>query len=153
MKPGTYTQIYIHLIFSPKFREALLQPKHRERIIPYISSIINNKGHKPIIINGMTDHIHILFGLNPKQSLSDLVADIKRSSSHFINEEKIFPGKFLWQDGYAGFSYSRSQLDNIYKYIENQQIHHNKITFKEEYLDFLKSSQIEFKEEFLFNFF
>jgi REP element-mobilizing transposase RayT len=101
----------------------------------------------------MPDHIHILFGLNPKQSISDLVADIKRSSSLFINEQKFFPGKFLWQDGYGAFSYSGSQLDKVYKYIENQQIHHNKVKFKEEYLSFLKESEIEFNDEYLFEFF
>ncbi len=153
MKPGTYTQIYIQLVFAPKFREALLQQNIRDRLNPFIGTVLKNKGHKPLIINGMPDHIHILFGLNPKQSISDLVADIKRSSSLFVNEQKFLPGKFLWQDGYGAFSYSGSHLDKVYKYIENQQIHHNKVKFKEEYLSFLKESEIAFKEEYLFEFF
>ena len=153
MKPGTYTQIYIQLVFAPKFREALLLQNIRDRLNPFIGTVLKNKGHKPLIINGMPDHIHILFGLNPKQAISDLVADIKRSSSLFINDQKFLPGKFLWQDGYGAFSYSYSQLDRVYKYIENQQIHHSKSTFKEEYLNFLKEYEIAFKEEFLFDFF
>jgi len=100
----------------------------------------------------MLDHLHILFGLSPKQSVSDIIADIKRSSSLYINENNLLPGKFQWQEGYGAFSYSRSQLDDIYKYIENQHEHHKKLTFKDEFIGFLKKFEIEYDERFLFDF-
>jgi putative transposase len=152
MKSAAFTQLYIHLIFAPKFREALLQPNLCKVLYPYIGQTIKNKGHKSIIINGMPDHLHILLGLNPKQSVSDITADIKRSSSIYINDNNLLPGKFQWQEGYGAFSYSRSQLDDLYKYIENQHEHHKKITFKEEFIGFLKKFEIEYDERFLFDF-
>ena len=152
MKPGTFTQIYIQLVFSPKHRDRLLLEYLRPRIFEYLSGITTNLGHKSIIINGVLDHVHLFLGLNPKISVSETVKELKRSSSIFINEQRLFSGKFEWQEGYGGFSYGRSQIENVYEYIKNQEKHHQKRTFKEEYLDFLKKYEIEFEEQYLFEF-
>lgn len=124
MKPGVFTQIYIHLVFSPKYRERLLIKGIRSEVFSYISGIITNRKHKSIIINGMLDHVHILYGENPDYKISDLVACIKRESSNFINSKDWFRQKFHWQDGYGAFSYGKSQLNDIYNYIVNQELHH-----------------------------
>lgn len=153
MKPGTFTQIYIQLIFSPLYREALLHPHIRPEVFSYMSGIITNLGHKSIIVNGMADHVHLFIGLNPKLSISETVKEIKRASSLFINQQKFFPGKFQWQSGYGGFSYSQSQIERVYQYILNQQEHHKKKSFKEEYMGFLKKYDIEFENQYLFEFF
>lgn len=153
MKPGVFTQLYTHLVFAVKYRERLLKENQRPELFKYISGIVTNHKHKSIIINGMSDHVHILVGLNPDESISDLVREIKRSSSLFINERKWFVGKFGWQEGYGAFSYSRSQLDSIYNYILNQHVHHKKRTFREEYLELLKKFEIEYDEGYLFEFF
>jgi len=153
MKPGVFTQLYTHLVFSPKYRERLLKKEIRPEVFSYISGIITNRKHKSIIINGMLDHIHILIGLNPNDKISDLVGTIKKSSSTFINEMGWFRGKFHWQDGYGAFSYGKSQLDDIYNYIKNQEIHHKKRTFREEYVELLKRFEIEYDEKYLFEFF
>lgn len=153
MKPGVFTQLYIQLVFSPKNREALLLNPHKEQLWPYMAQTLINLEHKPIIINGTADHVHVFLGLNPKMSISDLVRDLKRSSSLWINEQKWFRGTFAWQDGYGAFSYGRSQIDDVYKYIQNQEEHHKKRNFKEEYLELLRKFEIEFDEQFLFEFF
>ncbi|HQI40953.1 MAG: transposase [Ignavibacteriales bacterium UTCHB2] len=153
MKPGAFTQLYVHLVFAVKYRERLLTKEIRDELFKYISGIISNRKHKVIIINGMTDHIHILIGLNPNDKISDLVACVKRESSSFVNEKKFFRGKFHWQDGYGAFSYSRSQLDVIYKYLANQEAHHKKSTFREEYVELLMRFEIKFEEKYLFDFF
>ena len=153
MKPGVFTQLYVQLVFAPKYRDRLLRKEIRPEIFSYISGIITNRKHKSIIINGMSDHIHILVGLNPNDKISDLVGAIKKSSSTFINEKGWFRGKFHWQDGYGAFSYGRSQLDNVYHYIKNQEMHHRKRTFREEYLELLKRFEIEYDEKYLFEFF
>jgi len=153
MKPGAFTQFYIQLVFSPKHRDRLLVEKIRPRIFEYLSGITTNLGHKSIIINGVTDHVHLFIGLNPKISVSETVKELKRSSSIFINDHKIFPGKFEWQEGYGGFSYGRSQIEKVYDYIKNQEQHHKKQTFREEYIEFLNKNEIEFEEQYLFEFF
>jgi REP element-mobilizing transposase RayT len=153
MKPGVFTQIYIHLVFAVKYRERVLKENHRPQLFKYLSGIVTNKEHKSIIINGMQDHMHILIGLNPKESISTLIGDLKRSSSIFINENKLFPGKFAWQAGYGAFSYSLSQLNNLYQYILNQPIHHKRKTFREEYISLLKRFKIEYDEKYIFEFF
>ena len=153
MKPGTFTQLYTHLVFALKYRERLLIKEIRPEVFSYISGIVTNKKHKSIIINGMPDHIHILVGLNPNDKISDLVGCIKRESSAFINQKSWFRGKFHWQDEYGAFSYGRSQLDKVYKYIMNQEIHHKKRTFREEYITLLKKFEIEYDEKYLFEFF
>lgn len=154
MKPGTFTQLYFHLVFAVKFRECFLNNQQREELFKYTSGIVENKKCKSIIINGYADHIHIFTGINPSVSVSDLVRDIKRSTSQFINnEKKWFRSNFNWQDGYGGFSYSKSQIENVYKYILNQEKHHSKRSFREEYLDLLRKFEIEYDEKFLFEFF
>ncbi len=153
MKPGSFTQIYIQLIFSPKGRACLISNDIKTELYKYINSTIKNLGHKALNINGMPDHIHLLVGLNPKQSLSDLVRDTKRSSSLFLNDRKWFPGKFQWQEGYGGFSYGKSQLKDIHDYINNQEYHHKKKSFKEEYTSFLEKYEIKFDKQFLFDFY
>ena len=153
MKPGAFTQLYTHLVFAVKYRERLLRKEIRSDVFSYISGIITNRKHKSIIINGVSDHIHILLGLNPNDKISDLVATIKRSSSLYINQQDWFRGKFHWQDGYGAFSYSRSQLEKVYKYIENQEEHHKENNFRSEYVGLLKRFKIEFDEKYLFVFF
>ncbi len=153
MKPGVFTQLCTHLVFSVKYRESLIHKNFSNELYKYISGIITNQKHKSIIVNGMPDHIHILIGLNPVVSISDTVRDIKRSSSLFINEKNWLSRKFGWQEGYGAFSYGKSQLDDIYRYIKNQEQHHLKRTFKQEYEDLLKKFEIEYDEKFLFDFF
>ena len=153
MKPGVFTQLYTQMVFAPKYRERLLKKEIQPEVFSYISGIITNRKHKSIIINGLPDHIHILIGLNPDDKISDLVGTIKKSSSTFINEKDWFRGKFHWQDGYGAFSYGKSQLDDIYNYVKNQEILHKKSTFREEYIALLKRFEIEYNEKYLFNFF
>lgn len=153
MKPNTYTQMYVQLVFAVRNRENILLKSIRPRVFEYISGIITGMKHKSIIINGISDHIHILIGLNPVISVSDTVHDIKRGSSLFINENKLLPCRFSWQEGFGGFTYSRSQIDDIYKYIENQEIHHARKSFREEYLAILEKNDINFDPRFLFEFY
>ena len=152
MKPGTYTQLYIQIVFAIKNREAILKKEIRYRVFEYMSGIISQMGHKSIIVNGVSDHVHILVGLDPKYSISDTVHDIKRSSSLFINNEKLLNQKFNWQDGYGAFSYSRSHLDKLYNYILKQEEHHKHNTFKDEYISLLKSYGVEYDYKYLFEF-
>lgn len=148
---GTFSQIYIQYVFAVKGRENLLHKPWRDEVFKYMAGIIKGKNQKPIIINGVADHVHVFVGLKPAMSISDLVRDIKNNSSNFINEQKFLKGKFSWQEGYGAFSYAHSQIDNVYQYIANQEEHHRKKTFKEEYLDFLKKFEIEHKEKYLFD--
>jgi putative transposase len=153
MKPGTFTQLYVQIVFAVKNRDAYLEPNIRKRIFQYMGGIINEMNHKTIIINGVSNHVHIFLGLNPAISISDTVHDIKRSSSLFINNEKLCRYKFAWQEGYGAFTYSHSQIPNVYKYIDAQEEHHKKRTFKEEYLQFLKKYEIQYDERYIFDFF
>jgi len=148
---NTYSQLYIQIVFAVKGRQNLISKKWNNEIYKYITGIIANKKQKLIAINGMPDHIHILVGIKPDISLSDLVRDIKTNSSKFINEQKWINGKFEWQTGFGAFSYGHSQLTNVIKYIENQEEHHKTKTFKEEYIAFLKLFNIDFKNEYIFN--
>ena len=153
MKPGVFTQLHIHLVFAVKYRERLLNEVQRKEVFSYMSGLLTNKNHKTIIINGYSDHVHAFLGLNSAMSISDVVADLKRSSSIFINEKKWFKGKFQWQEGYGAFSYSKSHVENVYNYILNQKVHHQRKAFKDEYLDLLKNFDIEYDERYLFEFF
>ena len=148
---GTFTQIYIQVVFSVKGRQNLLNKNWREEVFRYISGIITGKGQKSIIVGGHSDHVHILIGLKPTMALSDLVRDIKNNSSNFINDKKFIRGKFSWQEGYGAFSYGHLQIEDVYNYILNQEEHHRKKTFKEEYILFLKKYEIEHDERFLFD--
>ena len=148
--PNTYTQIHIHFVFAVKFREALIQPEWKERLYQYITQIVQHSGHKMLVINGMPDHIHLLIGLRPEQSISHLMQDVKASSSKWINEQKFTKGKFAWQEGYGAFSYSKSQVPRLIGYIKNQEEHHRKKTFREEYLQILKESDIPYDPKYIF---
>lgn len=148
---GTYSQIFIQIVFAVKGRENLIADSWKEELFKYISGIITKKGHKSIIFNGVKDHIHIFVGLKPSMSISDLVRDIKNNSSNFINEKKYVKGKFSWQEGFGAFSYSNSQVEIVYQYILNQEKHHIKTTFKEEYHEFLNEFKIDYDEKYLFD--
>ena len=147
---NTYTQIHIHFVFAVKFRDGNIQSKWKEDLYKYISGIIQNNNHKLLAINGMPDHIHILIGLRPAQSISDLMKEVKQSSSKWINQNNLTNGHFEWQEGYGAFSYSKSQINQVVSYIQNQELHHKKKTFKEEYLDFLVKFEIDYDEKFIF---
>ncbi|WP_029037951.1 IS200/IS605 family transposase [Salinimicrobium xinjiangense] len=148
--PNTFTQIHIHFVFAVKFREALIQPHWKERLYQYITAIVQDYGHKMLIINGMSDHVHFLIGLRPNQSISDLMQDVKGGSSKWINEEKLVNGRFAWQEGYGAFSYSKSQVPGLINYIQNQQEHHRKMTFQEEYVQLLEELKIPFDPKYIF---
>eukprot|EP01029_Cantina_marsupialis_P002084 TRINITY_DN118_c0_g1_i3.p2 TRINITY_DN118_c0_g1~~TRINITY_DN118_c0_g1_i3.p2 ORF type:complete len:157 (+),score=25.29 TRINITY_DN118_c0_g1_i3:163-633(+) len=153
MKPGSFTQLYVHLVFAVKHRDAVLKKSVKEKVCRYLSGILREMGHKPIIVNGGVDHVHILIGLNPSLAIADTVRDVKRSSSMFINREKLCIGKFEWQEGYGGFTYGKSQLNAVYHYILNQEKHHQKKTFREEYIQFLNRFEVEYDPKYLFDFF
>jgi len=148
--PGTYSQIYIHVVFAVKSRGNLIGLIWEERLYRYITGIVENKGQKMLAIKGMPDHIHFFIGMKPECSLSDLVREIKKSSNEFINENKFVKGKFNWQSGYGAFSYSHSQLTTVINYIMNQKEHHARKTFKEEYIDFLKNFDLKYEDKYLF---
>lgn len=147
---NTYTQIHLHIIFAVKYRESIIRDSWKDELYRYITGIVQNNKHKMIAINGMPDHIHLLVGMRPTQSVSELLQDIKGNSSKWINEKKFIKSRFEWQEGYGAFSYSKSQLKNVVTYIENQEEHHRKKTFREEYLDFLKAFEVVFDEKFIF---
>ncbi len=149
---NTYSQIYIQVIFAVSNRNSFIPKNRKEELHKYICGIINKRGQKPIAIGSVPNHIHILIGLLPSIALSDLVRDIKAGSSKFINDEKWIKYKFGWQNGFGGFSYSKSQLDNVVNYINNQEEHHKKISFREEYISFLKKFEVEYDEKYLFDF-
>lgn len=149
--PSTYSQIYIQVVFAVKGRENLIKKSWKDRLYKYIAGIISNKGQKSIIVNGVEDHVHILVGLKPSIAVSDLVRDIKNNSSNFINKNKLVNGRFSWQEGYGAFSYSKSHIERVYNYILNQEKHHQKKSFREEYLEFLKKFQIEHQDKYLFD--
>lgn len=149
--PNTYTQIHIHFVFAVKNRRALLYESIRIRIEKYITGIVQNFGHKLLAVYFMPDHTHLFVGIKPDQSMSDLMREVKSKSTEFINKEKLTKDKFSWQEGYGAFSYSHSHVQNVIDYVLNQQEHHKKKTFKEEYLEFLKKFEIPHQEQYLFN--
>jgi REP element-mobilizing transposase RayT len=147
---GTYSQIYIQIVFAVKGRQNLLHKDWRDEVFKYMAGIIKNKGQKPIIINGVEDHVHIFVGLKPAMALSDLVRDVKNNSSNFINDHQWVNGRFCWPEGYGAFSYSHSQIENVYNYILNQEKHHARQPFKDEYLGLLKRYEIEYDGKYIF---
>ena len=148
--PNTYSQIYIQIVFTVKGRENLIDKNHKEELQKFISGIVQNRKQKLLAIYAMPDHIHILVGIKPNIAISDLVRDIKAGSSKFINDNRWINGKFNWQEGFGAFSYSRNQIDNVIKYIANQEAHHKKTSFRDEYIDFLKTYEIDYDENYLF---
>jgi putative transposase len=147
---NTYTQIHIQIVFAVEGRQNLLQAEHNDELQKYITGIISGQNQKLLAINNMPDHVHLLIGLRPDLSLSELVRDIKANSSRFINEKRWFPGRFSWQEGFGAFSYSRSQIDAVIRYIRDQQRHHTRRTFREEYLELLRKFEIDFDERYIF---
>ena len=147
---NSYSQIYIHVVFTVQGRLNLIPKQHREELHKIITGIISNRNQKLISIFAMPDHVHLLVGLKPSMALSDLVRDIKSGSSKYITEKKWVRGKFNWQEGHGSFSHSRSQISQVANYISNQETHHKKMTFKEEYIDMLEKFEIEYDTKFLF---
>lgn len=148
---GTFSQIYIQVVFAVQGRQNLLQKEWRQEVFKYMAGIIKNKGQKPIIVNGVEDHVHVFIGLKPAMAISDLARDVKNNSSNFINDHSWINGRFNWQEGYGAFSYSHSQIEAVYHYIENQEQHHVRQSFKDEYLDFLKKFEVEYDMKYLFD--
>jgi putative transposase len=148
---NTYSQNYVHVVFSVKRRESLIQEEYREHLQRYITGIVQKRNSKMITIFCMPDHTHLFIGLNPATSLSDLVRDIKSGSTNFINEQKWFQTKFSWQEGYGSFTYSKSLIPKVSNYIENQVEHHRKKTFKQEYIEWLKKFEVDYNEKYLFD--
>jgi REP-associated tyrosine transposase len=147
---NTYTQIYIHVVFAGEGRQNLIKPEHNDELQKYITGIVSGQKQKSIAINNMPDHLHLLVGLRPDSSLSDLIRDVKAGSSKFINEKRWVPGRFSWQEGFGAFSYSRSQLGTVIRYIENQQKHHAKKSFREEYLTMLEKFGVDYDARYIF---
>ena len=147
---NTFTQIYIQIVFAVQGRQCLIPRDRKEEFYKYTTGIVKKRGQKLIAINGMPDHVHVFVGMTPTVSLSDLVRDIKAGSSGFINEKKWIHGRFNWQEGFGAFSYSHSQMDQVVKYIQNQEEHHRRKSFKKEYLEMLKAFAVEYNERYLF---
>ena len=147
---NTYSQIFIQIVFTVKGRENLIPTSKRKELHKYITGIIKKRNQKLLSVFAMPDHIHILIGIKPDIRISDLVRDIKTGTSKYITENNWVKGKFAWQSGYGAFSYSKSQVDKVVKYIANQEQHHKKKTFKEEYLEFLQKFEIDYDERYLF---
>jgi len=147
---NTYTQIYIQVVFAVEGRQSLIDQEHNDELQKYITGIVSAQKHKLISINNLPDHLHLLVGLRPDAALSDLVRDIKASSSHFINQRRWVMGRFSWQEGFGAFSYSRSQLGEVIRYIENQQKHHAKKSFLDEYCALLQKYHVEYDPRYIF---
>jgi len=150
---NTFTQLYIQMVFAVRNRLSLISSPWKERLHKYITGIIQNKGHKLIAINTMPDHAHIFIGMKPDEAVSDLVRDIKRDSTNFVNNEIRPKGKFGWQEGFGAFSYSHSQIDDVVKYILNQEEHHRRRTFREEYEALLKEFEVQYDTRYVFEWF
>jgi len=149
--PNTYTQLYIHSVFVVKWRQCLISPEWEDQLYKYITGILRNHQHRLLIINGMPDHIHMLFGLNPAQSISECMQTVKGECSGWINRMGFVRGRFEWQQGYAAFACDIPRRDAVYKYIENKKIHHNTKSFTEEYIELLNEFQVQFRHEYLFH--
>ena len=147
---NTYTQIYVQIVFAVQGRQSLIQRQHNDELQKYMTGIISGQGQKLIAINNMPDHFHILVGQTPNVALSDLVRGIKAGSSGFINDRRWVLGRFSWQEGFGAFSYAHSQLDAVIRYIQNQQEHHRRTTFQEEYLEFLKRFNVPHDARYTF---
>ena len=150
---GTFSQIYIQIVFAVKGRQNLIAPTWQKELHKYIAGIIKAKGQKSIIVNGVTDHIHAFIGLRPNMLIADMARDIKNNSSNFINDQNFVAGKFCWQEGYGAFSYSHSHIEKVYNYILNQEAHHLKQSFKEEYAQLLQKFEVEYDEKYLFEWY
>ena len=150
---NTYTQSYFHLVFTPKNRDALIKKSWKNDLEKYITGIVQNHKHKMLAIGSMPDHIHIFIGYNLNHLIPDLVEEIKTSSNAWIKQTKLSKCHFEWQKGYGAFTHSRSQIASVVKYVLNQEKHHKKKSFREEYLEILRKNDIKFNDEYLFDFF
>lgn len=151
--PNNYFELTIQVIFAVKYREALIHDSFREELHKYITGVVRNQGQKMLCINSVSDHIHLLLGLTPEMRISDLVRDIKSESSLFINRESFLNKRFYWQGGFGVFSYSKSQRGRVINYINNQQKHHRRKSFQQEYIAFLDAFMIDYDRRYLFDFF
>ena len=149
---NTYTQIYIHAMFAVEGRQNLIKSEHNDELQKYIAGIVSGQKQKLIAINNMPDHLHLLIGLRPDAALSDLMRDVKAGSSKFINEQHWVAGKFSWQEGFGAFSHSRSQLGTVIRYLENQQKHHARRSFRDEYVELLEKYGVEYDQRYIFKF-
>ncbi|MFM9985433.1 MAG: IS200/IS605 family transposase [Flavobacteriales bacterium] len=147
---NTYHQIYVQIVFAVKYRKAVLDKAWRNQVFGVMGNLINEAKCKTIIVNGVEDHVHCFLGLKPSVSASELMKTVKANSSKYINDHKLTPQRFEWQEGFGVFSYSKSHVDNVYKYILNQEAHHKKQKFRDEYLAYLKEFEIEYDEQYIF---
>lgn len=150
---NTYTQLNIHAIFAVKGRKNLLTGDFRPRLFEYISGALKGEDMYPLAVGGYTDHVHTFFELNPTKDISTIMQHIKQNATKWINNNRFVAEHFAWQAGYGAFSYSRSQRDNVIRYIMRQEEHHRKKTFKEEYLKMLKDFNMKYDEKYLFDFY
>jgi putative transposase len=148
---NTYHQIYLQTVFAVKYRKAQINADWKNQFFSVIGNLINENNCKNIIVNGVEDHVHCFFSLKPVVSVSELMKTVKAKSSKYINDHDLTKERFEWQEGYGVFSYSQSQIDNVYKYILNQEEHHKKQNFKSEYLQLLNSFKIDYDEKYLFH--
>lgn len=148
---NTYSKIYLHLVFAVRNRQSLLLESFREKLFQYMSGVITNQQQKLLIVNGHVDHVHIFIGCKTNVRLDELVKEVKEHSTKYINNNRLVPGKFRWQEGYAAFSVSRWDHDKIFNYIRNQEEHHRKNTFQEEYRSILRAHDVEFDERYIFH--
>ena len=149
----SFSQVYLQIVFAVKNREALIRPEFEEKLHKYITGIIQGQKHKMLAIGGMPDHIHLFIGWNPSSAVSDLVREVKKASTNFVNEQKFSKYRFAWQSGYGVFSYSRSDRDQVCKYVLNQKEHHKKKSFEEEYRKLLADFEVEIGRKEMFDFF
>ncbi len=148
--PNTYTQIHIQFVFAVKYRAALIGNEWKERLQQYMTGIFQGNKHKMLQINSLPDHIHIFIGMRPHQSMSSLIQNVKTESSKWIKDQNLCAYPFAWQEGYGAFSYAKSQVADVIRYVQNQEIHHRKETFLDEYRKFLTSFEIEWDERYIF---
>jgi len=147
---NTYTQIYLHVVFEVSARARVIAPVRREELQKYIAGIVTRKGQKLIAIYCMPDHTHLLLGLKPSIAPADLIGDIKTGSTNHINEQRWLGCRFSWQEGYSAFSVSHSHLDRVANYILNQETHHRRKSFQEEYVEFLERHRVPYDEHYTF---
>ena len=151
--PNTYTQLYIQFVFALKHRESLIKKEWKDELYKYITGIVQNNKSKILAINVVADHIHIFIGYKPTIAIPDLIKDIKLASGSWINDNKLTSHRFNWQEGYGAFSYRLRDVDEICRYIQSQEEHHRKRSFKEEYIELLNDFAIAYEEKYLFEFF
>ena len=151
--PNTYTQLYVQIVFAVKGRQNLIPKRHKEDVHRYITGIVQERGQKLLAVHCMPDHVHLFVGFALTIALSDLVRDIKRATSLWIKEKEIIKGAFYWQEGFGAFTYSQSQIKDVVEYILNQEVHHQKRTFNEEYITLLQKFDVPYEPDYLFEFY